>query len=362
MPLLHIVSRLAIVAVVVTTVLAAGPVLASGAAGATVPVDGPPLQVDGDDDAEVFDTPVGTTLVDGTLGTSLRLFITNARPDSRAVIERIEITGPDADQFATAGVDLPLTLTGATVHHYVVEFRPTSPGEKRAELTVYDRSGLVAVHHLSGTAVTPDATEPNDDFEAAAPLTAGEPVGSVLVADDTDVYAVEAAAGQTLTVRVDNTGDADLDYFLARDGQFRVLDIERVSAGDSSTRTITASRAGTYQVLVANHFAMRGTEAGFRYEIVTPYELTVTVDGAAVPTGTDADVDPDGDGDGPGEGTFGSNSTRSGTSDRGAVEGGDGGGDPDSPVESEAATPGFGGLAVLVAVAIAVAVLVTRRR
>lgn len=351
-----------IVAVVVTTVLGTGPGLAAGAVGATVPVDDPALQVDGDDEAEVFDTPVGTTVVDGTLGTSLRLFITNARPDSRAVIERIEITGTDADQFATAGVDLPLTLTGATVHHYVVEFRPTSPGEKRAELTVYDQSGLVAVHHLSGTAVDPDATEPNDDFDAAAPLTVGDAVGSVLVADDTDVYAVEAAAGQTLTVRVDNTGDTDLDYFLARDGQFRVLDIERVAAGDSSTRTTTASRAGTYQVLVANHFAMRGTEAGFRYEVVTPYELTVTVDGAASPTVTDADVDPNGEGDEPGDGASGSAPDRSTTPDRDAVEGGDGGSDPDPPVESEAATPGFGAVAVLVAVAIAVAVLVTRRR
>ena len=151
--------------------------------------------------------------------------------------------------------------------------------------------------------VAPDSFEPNDDRGAATSIEAGERIDGVMAKNDTDVFAIEAAAGDTMTaagslrdLRAENQGNIAVDILNGagerinerpEDGverPFNSTDKDGANQKETVTVSATAEEGGTYYVRVkegqaTNDFIDIG---GF-----VKYGLTVETSGSAGDGGPD---------------------------------------------------------------------------
>ena len=136
----------------------------------------------------------------------------------------------------------------------------------------------VAVEDAGGGTDTPVSKpvpvgefEPNDDFDSATRLAPGRYENLSLTADDADVYAVEGAAGETLSASINFSHAAGDLGLLLFDESRRVL--ERSTSDTDSERVSTElENNGTYYLVVAS-----------ADRVSTTYDLTLVQSGATRP-------------------------------------------------------------------------------
>lgn len=123
----------------------------------------------------------------------------------------------------------------------------------------------------NGSACTPGATgEPNDNVNTAKPICSGQVVSGQVnsVSDIDDVYAIQLAAGQRLTVTMTGSG-GDADLFLYKPGTTNVLTdpISAASATATSNESfsVVIFKPGTWYIDV------------YAYSGSATYTLTATV-------------------------------------------------------------------------------------
>ncbi|MBX0295606.1 Hvo_1808 family surface protein [Haloarcula nitratireducens] len=119
----------------------------------------------------------------------------------------------------------------------------------------------------TGTGPSPAAGEfePNDDFETATPVEAGNYTGLNVTENDLDVYAVELAAGDALSAEIDfSHARGDLELLLV--GPERTILQVSTSVTDGETISHLAGTNGTYYLVVYGYLDGTG-----------PYDLSIGV-------------------------------------------------------------------------------------
>jgi PGF-CTERM protein len=232
---------------------------------------------------QVTDTQFEDVAVGDSIGAPLRLSIQNPTAGSEATFEQFELRGPDADEFEVVGLDTPVTVRGAEIHRFAVVLEPTSPGPKSAELVVTGTANENRFN-LQGTAYPADTFEPNDEIDAAAALTVGEPIEAVTVGEDFDFYSFDAVPGQTTTVTVENRGQHAMAYLVSVRGEGVLQGPTEIPANESRTFSFDVTSDAQHLVAVTNVFTSITIETGQQYNVTVPYEMSVTAAGDIGPT------------------------------------------------------------------------------
>ncbi|WP_135305773.1 Hvo_1808 family surface protein [Haloarcula amylovorans] len=139
----------------------------------------------------------------------------------------------------------------------------------------------------TGTGPSPASgeLEPNDDFETATAVEAGNYTGLNVTENDLDVYAVELTAGDALSAQIDfSHARGDLELLLI--GPERTVLQTSTSSTDGESISHLAGTNGTYYLVVYGYLGGTG-----------PYNLSVSVSGGEdgvppaepSPTGTPGD-------------------------------------------------------------------------
>ena len=112
-------------------------------------------------------------------------------------------------------------------------------------------SGRATAAQANATPPTPiTEAEPNDAAGGADPVSRGDSVRGIISGQDRDVFALEASAGESLTLRLDRRGGPGrfLVGVLAPGEEPR--NIAFATAGGGATVDVSANRTGTWYVLV----------------------------------------------------------------------------------------------------------------
>jgi len=120
---------------------------------------------------------------------------------------------------------------------------------------------------VASAQTTGDSLEPNDDRDSATQLGSGGSYDDLEVSseEDSDYFAVEADAGDTITATIefaDDNGDIDLEL---QDADGNYLD-GSISVSDNETVSYTVSEAGTYYVEV---YSFSGAPTSYDIDVST---------------------------------------------------------------------------------------------
>lgn len=135
-----------------------------------------------------------------------------------------------------------------------------------------------------------DRFEPNDDLENATTLQPGIYENLQIVAGESDVYAVDLIAGESLSAAArfnHDTGNLNMEVY-APDGT--LLETSRTATDNESLNIDTVSQPGTYYVLVSGN---QSDSAPYTLSLSKATPETTTAEGAAfsVPESLEDDVE-----------------------------------------------------------------------
>jgi PGF-CTERM protein len=140
---------------------------------------------------------------------------------------------------------------------------------------------------LSGTAVAQDQFEPNDDFETATELSAGEYDGLTIESGESDYFVVDLEAGEGLNATIRARDGTDLDMRMYAPNRSQIG--SSASFSGTEALAVASDQGGTYYVEVYGFVGATGT---YSLSLTTGEDIETNLGGVGAPS-TGPSVEPD---------------------------------------------------------------------
>lgn len=189
----------------------------------------------------------------------------------------LELRLYDADGEQLSYSSTKILFYGYGAEH-ALSHRVVEPGTYYLKVNAsYDESNEGAQGYtLNTSAIDSDPYEPNDDRENATQLDANASISAFTVGFDSDHFAVDVDAGDTVTVNYEETTQA----FTSHEAQVTAPNGTSLGNdpgdyyGDGEGVTFTATEDGTVYIAIQSAASFGDIDG----DDINPYDLTVTVD------------------------------------------------------------------------------------